>query len=67
MGTLHGRSLTSAAIGAMTIAWIACFFILLASLSLLRRKTAKTEKIGGHNFCSFIKGCHCVGSRAKMM
>ncbi len=41
--------------------------ILPASLSLLRRKTAITEKIGGHEVCSFIEGCHCVGFRAKVI
>ncbi len=39
----------------------------LASRSLLRRKTAITEMIGGHKFCSFFECCHCIGSRAKMI
>ncbi len=41
--------------------------IVLASLSLFRHKNALTNKIGGHEFCSFIEGCHCVGSRANMI
>ncbi len=53
---LHKRSLTSAKIGGITIAWIAMFHILLASLSLLRRKTAISEKIEGHELFSFIEG-----------
>ncbi len=40
---------------------------LLASLSFLRCKTAITEKTGGHEFCSFIEGWHCIGSRTKII
>ncbi len=41
--------------------------ILLASISLLHRKTAITEKIEGHEFCSFFEGCYCAGSRTTMI
>ncbi len=52
----------------MTIAWIARVLSLeLLFFFFLRRKTVLTEKIGGHKFCFFVEGCHCVGFRAKMI
>ncbi len=63
MRTLHRRSLTSADHDHLDRP---CS-ILLASLSLVRRKTALTEKKGGDEFSSFIEGCHFVGFRTKMI
>ncbi len=65
--TSHRRLLKSAAIWAITIVCFARVLSFYFFFSLLRRKTAITEEIKGHEFCSFIEGSHCVVSNAKMI